>query len=286
LRVTLTFRLQGIGEGPYSPAKNIVMPLGSSGQERAMTVRPTTPHSCAYLATMGAAAMALAGALSGCSGQTYSCGNPEGGHCYGTVQWTGAPSGLSAEITMVPLTSGDIFIDDEVWLVDYFAPGDPLAGAYWVETGIWNEGYGTDYFWANNVPTWGFMSYDLGPVAQDDLDHANWIAFKIKQNAQTASQWDVTISRASNGSVLFSPSSTGNQMSPTTIIEGQELAGSQNAQAPLAFFGFSSVIQGGATSLRTNDGSVRADHPPNAGWWPLSKPSQTNNGGLFFTDCC
>lgn len=250
-----------------------------------MTFRPL-PGRAFRTTAIETAAGALACLLSACGGQSYSCGTPDANHCYGTVSWNGTPTGLSMELTMVPLTSGDIFIDDEAWLIDYFASGNPLSGAYWVETGIWNEGYGTDYFWANNVPTWGFMSYDLGPVAQADLDRANWIAFKINQNAQTSSQWDVTISRPSNGSVLFSQSSTGNPMTPNTIIEGQELAGSQNAQAPLAFFGNSAFIQGGTTTLRTNDGTVRADHPPNAGWWPLSKPSQTTNGGLFFTDCC
>jgi hypothetical protein len=75
-------------------------------------------------------------------------------------------------------------------------------------------------------------------------------------------------------------------MTPNTVIEGQELAGSNSAQAPLAFFSYSAVYNGSTKTLRSADGTVRADHPPNANWWSGNKPSQTSTGGLFFTDCC
>lgn len=227
----------------------------------------------------------LAVLLSGCGGTTYSCGNGQSGHCYGVVKWTGNPTGFSMELTAVALTSGDIFVDDEGWLVDYFKPGDPIAGAYWVETGEINEGFGTEYFWADNTADWGFEFYDLGPVAAADTQANTMIAYKVNQDAQTSSTWNVTISKAAGG-LLYKASSTDNPMSPNTIIEGQELAGSQNAQAPLAFFTYNAAIQGSTTTLRTSDGTVEADHPPNAGWWVSLAPSQTGNGGWFFTDCC
>lgn len=238
------------------------------------------------VSSIGAAAVVLASVLSGCGGQSYSCGTGSGGHCYGTVSWSGTPTGFSMELTAVALTSGDIFVDDEGWLIDYFAPGDPLSGAYWVEAGEINEGFGTEYFWANNTESGGFMSYDLGPVSQSDISAGNWIAFKINQDSKTPSQWNITISRPETGTVLYSQASTDNPMTPNTVIEGQELAGSQNAQAPLAFFSYNAVIQGSTTTVQTQDGTVRADHPPNAGWFGTDTPSQSANGGIFFTDCC
>jgi hypothetical protein len=227
-----------------------------------------------------------AGLLSGCGEQSYSCGTADANHCYGTVSWTGSPTGFAMELTAVPLTSGDIFIDDEGWLVDYFAPGDPISGAYWVETGEINQGAGTQYFWANNSAEWGFNSYMLGPVAASDLRSAAWIAFKISQDPETSSSWNIVISRAANGAVLYSEQAADTPMTPNTIIAGQELAGTQNAQAPLAFFAQNKIIQGGSSMFETTDGKVRADHPPNAGWWFYNMPSQTTNGGMFFTDCC
>ncbi len=89
------------------------------------------------------------------------------------------------EVTAVPLTSGDIFINDEGWIVDYFNPQDPNTALSWVETGEINEGGSTDYFWAYglayNTPDGVFMFYDLGPVAQSDLNAGNWIAYKVNR---------------------------------------------------------------------------------------------------------
>ena len=223
--------------------------------------------------------------ISGCAGQSYSCGTSNADHCYGTVTWTGSPTGLSMEETPVPLTSGDIFIDDEAWLIDYGTEAN-LDDTSWVETGEWNQGSGTDYFWAYSTGgDSGFMSYALGPVAQSDTKGA-WIAYQVRQDPKAPSQWNVTISRAASGTVLYAPPSADNPMIPNTVEEGQELAGQQDAQAPLAFFSENEVFQGSAETLRTSDGTVRHDRPPNAGWFGTDTPSGTNDGGLFFTDCC
>jgi hypothetical protein len=228
----------------------------------------------------------VGGPLSGCSGQSYSCGTPDANHCYGVVSWSGSPTGFSMEVTAVALASGNIFVDDEGWLVDYFAQGNPLAGAYWVETGEINEGAGTDYFWANNTANDGFMSYDLGPVAQSDIHSGAWIAYRINQDSRISAQWNVTISRAATGTMLYSAQSTETSMTPNTVIEGQELAGEQGAQAPLAFFSENSVIHGSTIEFQSTDGTVTANRPPNAGWLGTDTPSQTGNGGMFLTDCC
>jgi len=221
-----------------------------------------------------------------CGGQSYSCGTPSSGHCYGTVEWDGDFTGFAMELTPVSLTSGNIFVDDEGWLIDYFAPGDPLKGAYWVEAGEINEGFGTDYFWAENTKALGFVSTDLGAVDPSDISKGNWIAFTIDQSGAKADQWNVIISRAATGSTLFRAQSTSNPMSPNAILEGQELAGESNAQAPLALFSENQVIHGSTISFQTTDGTVTDDRPPNAGWFGASKPSQTTVGGYFFTDCC
>lgn len=234
--------------------------------------------------------------LSGCGGQTYKCGTGTANHCYGIVEWTGSPTGLLMELTPVPLTSGDIFIDDEAWLIDYFPPTPPSEMS-WVETGIENvnptyqNGFGvTYYFWAYGLNFGGsgqvFMAYPLGAVAQSDIDAGAWIAFEINQSAKKTSRYDVSISRAATAALLYKASCSACSMTPNTILEGQELAGSSGAQAPIAFFGQNSVIQSGVTTLQTTDGSVTAGHPPNANWFPGNKPSETSNGGMFFTDCC
>jgi hypothetical protein len=229
---------------------------------------------------------ALAVLTVSCGGQSYSCGTPGSGHCYGTVDWKGAFTGFAMELTPVTLSSGNIFIDDEGWLVDFFAPGDPLQVAYWVEAGEWNEGFGTDYFWAQNTKFGGFVSTDLGAVDPSDIRTGNWIAFTIDRSGTTSDQWNVIISRAATGTTLFSAQSTNNAMSPNTIEEGQELAGQSGAQAPIAFFSQNQVIHGSLISFETADGAITADHPPNAGWFGTLTPSQTNDGGFFFTDCC
>jgi hypothetical protein len=56
--------------------------------------------------------------------------------------------------------------------------------------------------------------------------------------------------------------------------------------APLAFFSENEVFQGPAGTLRTVNGSVTDDQPPNAGWLGTDTPSAVADGGLFFTDCC
>jgi hypothetical protein len=234
---------------------------------------------------VGAALLMAVTMISGCAGQNYSCGTPDVNHCYGTVKWTGSPTGLSMEETPVLLTSGDIFIDDESWLIDYGTSAD-LDNTSWVETGEWNQGSGTDYFWAYSTGgDSGFMSYPLGAVAQSDTKGA-WIAYQIRADPKTPSQWDVTISRAASGEVLYAPPSPYVPMTPNTVLEGQELAGEQDAQAPLAFFSENEVFQGSAETLRTADGTVTDGKPPNAGWLGTDTPSNTSDGGMFFTDCC
>jgi hypothetical protein len=258
-----------------------------------MTLR-LLARSC--LGAWAAEPLALAAAifLFGCGGQSYSCGDASGGHCYGTVSWSGSPTGLFMNLTAVPLTSGDIFIDDEAWLIDYTS-----AGATWVEAGEENvnisyyggEG-GTYYFWAYGVDNEEIMGYPLGPISQSDLDHATWNAYRINQDASSPSTWDVKIWEPASGTTLYSES-VSNPMTPTTVIEGQELAGSSDAQAPLAFFNDNSVFQGSKESYQTTNGLVCKGvspscpgAPPNAGWWFNSEPPQIGNGGIFFTDCC
>jgi hypothetical protein len=265
-------------------------------KEREMTFRQLT-RSRLGMSVVGATVVALVGLLSACSGQSYSC--PDGNHCYGTVTWSGSPSGFSMQLTPVSLTSGDIFVDDEGWLVQNFATSCAYTfDQCWVETGVQNEnpayygGTGTNsYFWASGTAASGYMFYYLGDVAQADFN--NPIRFEINQDSKTPSTWNITISRPATGKVLYSPSCTDNPMTPNTVIEGQELAGTNGAQAPLAFFTYNKVIEGSKKSYRTSDGTVCkgqspacAGPPPNAGWWPSSKPSQTSNGGIFFTDCC
>jgi hypothetical protein len=229
---------------------------------------------------LGAALLMVAAGIAGCAGQSYSCGTADANHCYGTAAWTGSPTGFSMEQTPVSLTSGDIFVDDEGWLVQEQPNPDDTS---WVETGEENEyGEGTVYFWADSTGgTGGFMTYFLGPVTQ-----SAWVAYQVRQDAKVPSQWAVTISDAASGTVLYAEQAVGNPMTPNTVIEGQELAGQQDAQAPLAFFSENEIFHGSAETMTTSNGTVRADRPPNAGWLGTDTPAATNDGGTFFTDCC
>lgn len=220
-------------------------------------------------------------------------------HCYGTVAWAGVyPSGFSMEVTAVPLTGGDGFVDDEGWLAESGVNSGACAGpeengANWVETGEISSGSGTEYFWANCTPAAGFMQYYLGPVVQSDLNANTWIAYKIVQDPQTRSTWNITISRAATGDLLYTAASTDNAMVPNTITEGSELAGQQGAETPIALFSYNAMIQEQNTNLWTIDGTLRSDNPPYAGWVPLiqpppnpvisDSPSHSTTGGLFYT---
>jgi hypothetical protein len=186
------------------------------------------------------------------------------------------------EETPVALTSGNIFVDDEAWLVDYSS--GPTS---WVETGEVNEGYGTDYFWAYSTGgVSGFMTYDLGAVSPSDMN-GTWIAYQIRQSPGESAGWAVTISRAASGTVLYAPSPADVTMTPNTVIEGQELAGEENAQAPIAFFTENSVFQGSTETLQTTAGTVTDASPPNGAWLGSDTPSPaTTDGGMFVTDCC
>jgi hypothetical protein len=249
-----------------------------------MSFRHVTSNRSRLRAAFGAIVIGFASLLPGCGGQTYSCGGPASDHCYGIVTWKGKPTGFAMEMTAVALNGGDIFIDDEGWLVQHFPKTDPPS-AHWVEVGENNEGVSTIYFFAEDSTAGGFMFFDLGPVAQSDIDAATWIAYTVAQNA-TPTIWDVTVSNASTGIVMFKTQSNDNDMKPESVEEGLEVAGTQNARASIALFSQNSVIQNGTTSLRTTNGLVEADHPPNAAWLGTATPSQTSNGGIFLTDCC
>jgi hypothetical protein len=56
--------------------------------------------------------------------------------------------------------------------------GTNLDDTSWAETGEWNQGSGTAYFWAYSTGgDSGFMSYALGPVATADTKGAR-IAYR------------------------------------------------------------------------------------------------------------
>ena len=262
-----------------------------------MTLRTTTRKRL-YTSLMGGTALALAILLVGCSGQSYSCGDASGNHCYGIVTWSGSPTGFSLQMTPAPLTSGDIGIDDEAWLVQNFVPACP-GGACWVETGEDNtnptyaNGYGsTIYFWASGTADAGFMFYYLGDVPKSD--YGNWVQSRSEPGFENAFHVGRYHLQARLGrEVVYRQACTDNPMTPNTVIEGQELAGTNDAQAPIVFFTHNAEIKGSKKTDRTSDGTVCKGHspacpgaPPNAGWFGNETPSKSPNGGLFFTDCC
>jgi hypothetical protein len=214
---------------------------------------------------------------------SYSCGSSSGsGHCYGWNTWVGAVDGSATQITVRGITGGNGFIDNEMWLVQW--PKNGLPRSTWVEAGyISDSGFenGAEvWFWADSRPQDnGYVNLHYGiPLRSGDYGHNVAITLKRKDSCSfTASV--VGVLTGEQGT------STNNCISPDHIQIGQELAGSNGANAPKALYSQNEYEAAGRNyfSYQFQDGSGSGKNPPWAGWDQNHRPSNSGGGGTWYT---
>lgn len=217
---------------------------------------------------------------------SWSCGNPNSGHCYGTQFWGGA-NGADTRISSNPALSGggtsnDIaaysFVTTEMWL-------ETTSASYWVEAGIISEIYLTgstfpNYFWADQRPNGGGFSFHyLGNESPND-------SVLVRITRSGSSTWNVLI-RDSLGTWSGSCcTSTNNNFAVGYIMLGTELYNNfQTAFEPNIYYS-NNRWQGsnGSFNYQGNDGvgtSIRS--PVRAGWYNGQDPLHNSTGGVWYS---
>jgi hypothetical protein len=244
---------------------------------------------------------------------SYSCGDPQSGHCYGTSSWTQGSEyfGAYTDITQVEMScpSGcGGFVDDEIWLIDRSSNNCTTNdfGMCWVEAGTTaNEGSSPQFFWADGRPGTGntFNSHYLGnadPVGT--VDHY----MLVKDGRSSPNNYLIFIYNDSQSTLYNGVSSVVNaggcgntppQMVGTEIDIGQELAGSppSNREASATTAHFTRNIWAVQAldsayvfwyNAQTAAGGVRSDNPPFASWAQNPGAAGAPEGGDFTTRCC
>lgn len=216
------------------------------------------------------------------STQSYTCGNTHNGHCYSEATLGDHFTGFTTTMSVVKnFHGGDGFITNEFWLSNY----NGVNG--WIEVGVSSTeisgGNGNEYFYAFLDPeTALFHHFTISPVPDDEI--GSRVVLDVHQIADNT----------------FSVSVKGSKTNFTNTIQvhlwdgfyggsikiGQELAGSNGAQASLTEFVENKFYKG--STLRYVDElnlpSESIGQPPYGGW--LEKPTSTNKGGIYSTYCC
>jgi hypothetical protein len=232
--------------------------------------------------------------------QTYSCGNPSSGHCYGEAIWQEKPEyfGAYTDILQVPMgcPSGcGGFVDDEIWLVDSQTPGcvnNPFK-LCWVEAGyFFTEGSNNkQFFWADGRPTntSTFNLHVLGPTDPDGVTDHFMI---IKDGRNGPGIFGVWVYNDSL-STLYNGTSTSNPMNGNSIRIGQELGGTTGASAGNANFTrniWAVQVLGPEYvfwyNRQTDKGNVFSQNPPFGSWTIDPALPPPPEGGQFTTRCC
>ncbi len=222
----------------------------------------------------------------------YYCGNAGSGHCYAKVYWTGATAGAYSAIDVVDLNCNPLdcynwsqggelgFIDNEMWFSQ--------DNSYWVEAGYTT--YSTsitstinDYYWADYRPNLGYSEHYLSTVPSGDYGYA--VDIQINKDPSFSNEFDVNLWSNTWSSLNLS---TNNTMAANKIWEGQELAGTEGAEAPAAYITdaeWQSVNNGTwhyqTTSGTNGDNNVNVDE----GYWYIV-PNGSNHGGEWEDYCC
>jgi hypothetical protein len=236
------------------------------------------------------------------SAQTYPCGNPSSGHCYGVASWENEPEyfGAYTDITQSSLRCArgcNGFVDDELWLVDGSSracTANPF-GMCWVEGGYiaLDGGNNPVFFWADARPI-NQSTFNLHLLGAADpigvVDH-----FMIIKDGRVTPQTFLVFIYNDSLSTLYNGNSvvpTGNPMQGKTIIIGQELAGTSGASADRANFtrNIWAVQSLGPEYVfwyvpQTNTGGVTSNNPP-FGEWTINPGPPPPEGGQFTTHCC
>jgi hypothetical protein len=230
---------------------------------------------------------------------TYSCGNPQSGHCYGRTRWHeqtqyfGAYTDVNQVTLSCPSGCGG-FIDDEIWLIDNQSTGCTTNqfGQCWVEAGSFTSDGGSQiFFWADSRPL-AQSTFNLhlwGPTdAVGTTDH-----YMIIKDARGASGIFQVWVYNDTLSTLYQGTSTSNTMSGNAIQIGQELAGTQNASAGNANFtrNIWAVQALGPEYVfwynrQVHQGNMVSNNPPFGSWSIDPSAPPPPEGGQFTTHCC
>jgi len=222
---------------------------------------------------------------------TYSCSSS---HCYGRNEWQGATSGALTDISVVHLSSGNNFVDDEMWVAQPSSSGDCAGNGNfcWVEAGYANGDaengeIGQYFYWADVRPCscGGYHEHDSGILKSGDYGNEAGVGiFK-----DDSSDWGAYVDGTDTS---VSGVSTGQTMQATMILIGQELAGTSGANAPTAHFTYNywQDQNNGSWHFQTSDGTLdpcldnqcSPINPPWAGWVANQTP-HNGNGGNFYT---
>ena len=165
---------------------------------------------------------------------SYSC-SPN--HCYGRDLWSGAITGGSTTVLVNSMGQGDGFVDNEMWLIQQSSSGDcaQFLNLCWTEGGYAaggsNNGTTLYFFFADVRPCscGGYHEHDSTELQGGDF--GSYAGIGIYQTS--SSTWQVNVFGAVTS---YSGTSTGQTMSPTMIVIGQELSGTSGALAPTANF--------------------------------------------------
>lgn len=212
---------------------------------------------------------------------SWSCGNPSSGHCYGQQFWGGANGAdtrisLDARLRGSAPNDGYYFATTEMWLATSNL-------AYWVEAGViseWAVGGTTNpfYFWADNRPNGGgfafhFLAYQCGC--------GGTTLTRITRNG--SSSWNVLLRDANNTS--YTGTSTSNNISIGNIIIGGELYNNdQTAYEPNIYYTNNRWWDGSNFNYQTNDGvGTNIEYPMRANWYNNQDPLHNSTGGVWYT---
>jgi hypothetical protein len=237
----------------------------------------------------------------------YSCGNAQGNHCYGNVQWDHSTEYFGVWSDQWPTrmecgkacSHGDGFITSEAWLVDN-STNTCTRNRYqlcWVEVGLYRNGSEKNpvYFWADGRPS---GSFNLHVMGDEKFESPVYHYVIINDGRGKPGTYQINVYDDSL-KTFHSGTSKNNNMSPTVITVGQELEGQETDQNPDGAWAEFTLhtentwatkpmgadwIFWGEPQTTSGTKIVNSD-PPLGGWW-AAPDSGLNQGGAFATACC
>ncbi len=213
---------------------------------------------------------------------SWSCGTPDSGHCYGRQFWGGA-NGADTRISLDTRLRGGVandgyyFATTEMWLTSI-----TTSTTYWVEAGVisqWASAYTTFpfYFWADNRPNYGFSFHFL--AFECTCNGSNALT-RITRNG--TSTWNVLIQDSSSS---YTGTSTSNNFTVYYIKLGGELYNNdQTAYEPNIYYTNNRWWDGSNFYYQGNDGvGTNSQYPMQANWYNGQDPINNSTGGVWYT---
>lgn len=215
---------------------------------------------------------------------SWSCGDPNTGHCYGEQFWGGA-NGADTRISLnVHLNGGGSsndfynfsFVTTEMWL-------NSSNYKYWVEGGIISQIEFTGetfpfYFWADSRPNGGGFSFHY--LGRETYSPGTAL---VRITRSGSSDWNFLLN---DGQIAFTGLSTINNFSVQNIQLGTELHNNyQTAYKPNIYYTNNRWLNsGGGFQYQTNDGLfTNINYPVAAGWYNGQDPISNHTGGVWYS---